>query len=112
MLRAIEMRTKNHAVIGNFAKIGKAKDLKAAGIGKNRSGPGHKTMQSAQTANPFVTRTKIKMISIAEQNLYAEFAERLLRQPLHRSRRADGHERRRIDDAVRSGETPQTRAGR
>ena len=52
------------------------------------------------------------MIRIAEQNLNAQFAERLLRQTLHRAGRAHRHERRRVDDAVRRRETPQARAGR
>ena len=38
--------------------------------------------------------------------------EVLLRLALHRRRRADGHERRRFDHAVRSGQAAQARAGR
>ena len=30
------MRTEAHALIGNFAQIGKAENLKAAGIGEDR----------------------------------------------------------------------------
>src|ERR1700676_4609167 len=69
-------------------------------------------MQSAQTANSFVARSKIKMISVAEQDLNAKLAERLLRQALPRALRAYRHERGRVDDAMRSRETPQARAGR
>ncbi len=52
------------------------------------------------------------MICVAQQNLHAQLAERLLRQTFHRALRADGHERRRVDDSVRSRETPQARARR
>ena len=52
------------------------------------------------------------MIRVAEQNLNAQFAERLLRQALHRAGGAHRHERRRINDAVRRREAPQARAGR
>ena len=69
-------------------------------------------MQPAQLANPFVAGTQIKMIRIAEQNLHAQLAERLLRQALHRAGRAHRHERGRIDHAVRRRQAPQPRAGR
>src|SRR5258708_8757987 len=101
------MRTEYHSIIGDSAKVGKTEHLKAAGICKDRARPGHETMQAAQTADSFVPRPKIKMICVAQQNLHAQLAERLLRQTFHRTLRADGHERSRVDDPVRSGETPQ-----
>ena len=52
------------------------------------------------------------MIGVAEQNLHAQFVERLLRQTLYRASRADRHERRRIDHAVRRRQPPQARTGR
>src|SRR5260370_39239232 len=106
------MRTENQSVISDFAKVGETKYLKSAGIGKDRARPGHETMQAAQAADSFMARPKIKMIGVAQQNLHAQFAERLLRQPLHRALRADGHERRRVDNSVRSRETTQARARR
>jgi hypothetical protein len=54
-------------------------------------------MQAAQPANAFVAGTKIQMVRVAEQNLNAQLAERLLRQSLHRAGRAHRHERGRID---------------
>ncbi len=112
MLGPIEVRTENHTVIGDFAEIGQAKHLKAAGIGEDRPRPGHETMQPAQAPDPFVARPKIKMISVAKQDLNAKLAERLLRQSLHRALRPDRHERRRVDHAMRCCETPQPRARR
>ncbi len=106
------MRTENYTVIGDFAEIGKAENLKAAGISEDRARPGHETVQPPETADSFVAWPKIKMIGVAEQNLNAQLAERLLRQPLHCALRADWHERGRVNDAVRSRETPQPRAGR
>ncbi len=106
MLGAIKVRTENYTVIGDFAEIGKAENLKAAGISEDRARPGHETMQPAQTADSFVARAKIEMIRVAEQNLNAQIAERLLRKSLYCALRADRHERGRVDDAVRSRETP------
>src|SRR3982074_2440747 len=69
-------------------------------------------MQSPQTADSFVARPKIKMIRVAEQNLDAQIAERLLRKSLYCALRADRHERGRVNNAVRSRETPQPCARR
>ena len=41
MLGAVEMGTKAHAVVGDFAEIGEAEDLVAAGIGEHGAAPGH-----------------------------------------------------------------------
>ena len=59
MLRAIEMRAEAHAFVGDFAKLGKAEDLKAAGIGEDRAGPGHEFVQAAEFADQLVTRAQI-----------------------------------------------------
>src|ERR1700704_766087 len=69
-------------------------------------------MQPAQTADSFVARSKIEMIRVAEQNLDAQIAERLLRKSLYCALRADRHERGRVNDAVRSRKTPQPGARR
>ena len=52
------------------------------------------------------------MIGVGEDDLRVEFFEIALRLALHGRGRADGHERRRFDHAVRSGQAAQTRAGR
>jgi hypothetical protein len=69
-------------------------------------------MQAAEPADEFVAGTQIKMIRVAEQNLHAKLGERLLRQALYRSGRADGHECGRINHAVRRRQAPQPRSGR
>ena len=55
---------------------------------------------------------KIKMIGIRKQDLDAELFEILLRLSLDRRGCAHGHERRRFDHAVRSGQTAEARARR
>src|SRR5438034_1021052 len=78
MFGAVKMRTEAHAFVGNFAKFGKAEDLVAAGIRQNRAGPRHEPMQAAESANQFVTGTKIQMISVSENDFDAELFEHLL----------------------------------
>src|SRR5882762_2273030 len=112
MFRAIQVRPEHHALIGNFSEISEAEYLKAARVRKDRSRPRHETMQTTQLANSFVTGSQVQMIRIAKQYLHAQLAKRLLRQPLDRALRADGHKRWRIDHTMRRRETPKARAGR
>src|SRR5438477_9590753 len=97
MRGAVKMRTKTYAVIRNFAKLGKAEYLVAAGIGENGAIPGHKFVQTAQSANQFASRAKVKMVSIAEDDLRAQFFQRLVAKSFHCSLRAHRHEERGID---------------
>ena len=112
MLGAIQMRAKAHAVVADFAQLGKAENLVAAGIGENRAVPGHEFVQAAQFANQFVAGTKIEMIGIAENHLRAEFFERFIAQALHGGLRAHRHEHRRFDRAMRSAQAAAARATR
>src|SRR6202041_2120482 len=112
MLRAIQMRTEPHTLVGNFAQIGKTEDLKTAGIRKDRMRPRHKRMKAAKLPNQFVAGTKIKMISVREDDFRAELFKRLLRQALHRRRSANGHKRRRMNHAMRRSQTSKPRPAR
>ena len=106
------MRTKRHAVIGHFAEIAQAEDLKAARIGEDRMRPRHELVETAHLADQFMAGPEIQVIGIRKQNLDAELFEILLRLTLHRRGCAHRHERRRLDHAMRRGETPKPRARR
>ena len=66
-------------------------------------------MQSAEIANQLVARPQVQMIRVAENHLRADLAEIDGIERLHRRQRADRHERRRVDDAVRRREAPRAR---
>src|SRR5271156_340665 len=106
------MRTKRHPFVRHLAQFTEAENLKPARISEYRPRPRHKLMQPAHLADQFMPGTQIKMVGIRKQNLYAEVFQVPLRLPLHRSRRAHRHERRRINHSVRSTQPSQTRAGR
>ncbi len=86
----------------DFAQFAETENLEAAGIGKNCSGPGHKSVQAAQYRGSARGRD-------ADTNgrCWTEESERrassrsCLRLRLYGRRRAHRHERRRFDDAVR-----------
>ena len=99
------MRAKGYAVFGDFAQIAQAENLEAAGIGEDGAIPRHEPLHAAQSADGVDAGTKIKMIGVVEQNLDAEFFQHILRHALDRADRADRHEDRRLDFAVRREES-------
>jgi len=84
----------------HFAQFVKTEDLKAARVGKNGPRPRHEFMQAAKLADDLNSGAKVKMIGIAQQNLYAKIFQKILRYALDRSNRAHRHKHRRFDFAV------------
>jgi len=54
---AVEMRAKEDAFFGHFAKGIEAEDLKAAGVCEDGARPGHEFVEAAQTFDAFVAGT-------------------------------------------------------
>src|SRR5436305_15085335 len=94
MLRAIEMGTEAHTLIGHFSQIGKAEDLIAAGIREDGVRPGHKSMKPTKLADQFVARAQIKMIGVGAHDFCAELYENFLVEALDCRLRAHVHESR------------------
>lgn len=111
MLGTVEMRTKTHAVVGDFAEIGEAENLIAAGISEDRAAPGHERMQAAELADQDLSGAKVKMVGVGENDFGAESFERFLSETLDCGGGANGHENGRFDDAMRRGKKATPRAG-
>jgi hypothetical protein len=58
-------------------------------------------METAASRNQSITRPEIQMIGVAQEDLGAEVQEISMGDAFHRALRPDGHERRRLDVAVR-----------
>src|SRR5579864_969435 len=104
--RPIQMRTKRHAVFGDFPEIAKAENLESAGVGQNCARPRHECVESAESANLLDSRPEIKVIGIAEQNFYAEILQYILRNGFHCGLGTDRHEHWGVDLTVRGAEPP------
>ena len=74
--------------------------------------PVHETVQTAQPLEQLITRTKIKMIRISEQDLRAKAGDFAGCERFYGRLRADRHEHRRPDRAVRRRKHTCSRAGR
>ena len=96
------MGLKGDALLADLTKLCQGKNLKPAGIGKNRAIPPDELMQPAQGIYHLVGRSDMQMIGIGKLNLAADFFE-ILRgdAALDRTAGADIHENGRFDCAVR-----------
>src|SRR3954453_10716987 len=68
------MRAEAHSFFLYFAQFAQAEYLESAGIGKQRSIPAHELVQPAEFAHQLMSRTKIKMIGVPQNDLRAEIS--------------------------------------
>src|SRR5882757_1720444 len=108
MLRAVQVRTKAHAFIGNFSQFGETECLEASGIGENGAIPRHKFVEASHPPHQFVARTQIKMVGIAKNDFGAKFLKRFVAQTFDGRLCANRHEERRFNRAVRRGQAAAT----
>lgn len=112
MPRAIQVRAECDALVRHVLEVAQAEDLEAARVGQNRAGPRHESMKAAHSPNQLMPGPQIEMVGVGEQNLNVETFEVLLGLAFDGRGRADGHERRRLDDAMRGRKASQARTGR
>src|SRR5947208_13981976 len=110
MTAPIQVRLELDAVFADVPQRAEAEYLISAAIRQYRPVPSHESMQAAEPRDRFITRTQEQVIGIAEKNLNVELAELFGHHRLHRRLRADGHEHRRLDRAVRGVQTSLARA--
>ena len=101
MPRAVEVRLELGAVLADDPPLGEAEHLKAAAVGEHRAIPADESMQAAPPRDQLVAGPEEQVIGVAEDDLGAAVGDVAVQGGLDRSLRADGHERRRLHDAVR-----------
>ena len=104
------MRLEPRALVGDPAHAREAEHLIAAAVGEDRPVPGHEPVQPAAPRDQIVTGPQVQVIGVAQNDLGAERLEAVVERGLHRAARADRHERRRLDAAVRECEGTASRA--
>ena len=106
---AIDGRTETHALLGDLAQAFQAENLEAAGVGEDRAGPVHKTMQATMQVNDVGTGAQHQVKGVAETDVGAEAFELFRRHSLHSSVGPHRHKRRRFDHAVGKSEATEAR---
>src|SRR6516164_4253907 len=67
--RAIEVRSKLRAVVGDGALCRQAEDLKPAAVGEDWPGPTHEAMQSAEPSDDFRAGSKHQVVGVCQDDL-------------------------------------------
>ncbi len=89
--------------------VRQAEYLIAAAIGEDRFVPADELVEAASTGDQLITRPQHQVIGVAEDDLRADLLKVLCCQRFNNTLRADRHERRRLDHAVRRREDPSPR---
>ena len=110
LLRAVDMRAERHAFLRDLAQIAEAEHLEPAAVREDCTIPVHELVQAARLADELHTGPQEQMIRIRENDASTEILELIRRNALHRRLRADRHENRRLEAAVRRVDDSRTRA--
>src|SRR5882724_11056198 len=95
------MRAKRHTFFAHLCEITKTENLKAAGIGQERSVPAHEFVQTTQRADQLMSRTQVKMIGVPQNDVGIQFLEHILGHSFDRTNGSHRHKRWRFQRAVR-----------
>src|SRR5262245_26862385 len=95
------MRTKHNAFFGNARVLRERENLKATAVRQYRTIPAHEPMQPTEVGNDLLAGSKCEMVRVREHHLCAGAANRGDVEAFHRGERADRHERRCLNRAVR-----------
>lgn len=101
MRASVQVRLKSNAIFADIAKGTQAENLVPAAVGKDRPIPSHKLMQAAESCHGLVTGPQKKVIRVTQKNLDVKIPQLVRHHRFHGGLRTDGHEDRRLDDAVR-----------
>ena len=69
-------------LFGNFRQVLQAENLETATVGENRPLPVHEPVQTAETADKFMTGPEIEVVGVAEDDLRPDFDQILRRHRL------------------------------
>ena len=109
MRRPIQMRTERRTLLAYLPQLIQTENLKPARVRQNGPIPRHEPVQPAHLPHRLHPRTQIKVVRIPQQNLDAQFLQRILRDALNRPHRPHRHKHRRLHLAVRSDQFPRPR---
>ena len=103
-LRAVDVAAELDAVLVDRAQPLEREHLEAARVGEDRAVPAHEPCRPPSSRIELVAGPQVQVVRVREDHLRAHRAQIVRVERLHRGERADRHERRRLDDAVRRRE--------
>jgi len=94
--RTVVDRSERHAVVVRREdRVAEREDLESAGVGEDRTVPGHETMEAAELCDHVLAWAKVQVVGVAEQDRRAERAQLVRVDEFDGRLGADRHERRR-----------------
>ena len=112
VIAAVDVAAKGHALVSQFAVIGKRKHLKATAIGKDGTVPTVKLVQSACTLDDIHTGSQVQVIGVAQDDLRLDILTQFSHvNCLYSSHRAHGHEDGGLDLTMVGRDESSTRIG-
>ena len=108
-LGAVEVRAKADSVGADRVELGEAHRLEAAGIGQHRAVETHEARHPAEFLDKLGAGAQREMVRVGEHQPIAQLPQLLGRHRLDRRARANRHEGRRRDLAVRGDEAARAR---
>src|SRR5688500_8684046 len=101
MAGAVEVRLELRAFFADHSSFGEAEYLKPAAIREDRSRPANEPVEAPTARDQLVAWPEKQVIGVAKDDFRAGILEIPMQSRFHGALRPDGHERRRLDDAVR-----------
>ena len=101
VVAAVDVGAKGDALLIQASELGERHHLEAAAVGYDRARPAHEVMQAAQAGDAFGAWAQHQVIGVAEDDLRTCRGNLVGLQALDRASRANGHEGRRLDRAMR-----------
>ena len=97
---AVDMGLEGHTIPVDLSQAGQRHDLKASGIGENRTWPVHEAMKPSLGGDPVRSRSQHQMVGVTQDALAAGCANRIRGHCFNRPSRSHGHERWSFELAV------------
>src|SRR6266480_4408689 len=100
------MRAEDGTVIVDLHQVVEAENLESSAVGQNGAVPAHEPVEAAEAFDPFGAGPQRQVVSVGEQHLGAQVVNLLWRERFDGRLGADGHECRRLDQAVGGAQAP------
>ena len=104
------MRAEDGAVIAHLYQVVQAENLKSSAVRQDRAVPTHEAVEASKAFDPLGAGPQRQMVGVGKQHLGAQVVNLLWRERFDGRLGADGHERRRLDQAVSGLQAPASRA--
>ena len=103
------MRPEDGAIIAHLHQVVQAENLESSAVRQDRTVPTHEAVEAAKAFDPLGAGPQRQVVGVGKQHLGAQVVNLLWRECFDGRLGADGHEGRRVDQAVSGAQPPAPR---